>query len=120
MPQRKAWLEHAFKAFESREDFEREFVRHVETDLARSMYNCDESAAYAATSLSFRDRLIKDWNKTQQHQTLKDNKRVYYLSLEFLMGRALDNAILNVGQKDIAKGTYVPDFPCLEGQTRES
>lgn len=106
MPQRKAWLEHAFKAFESREDFEREFVRHVETDLARSMYNCDESAAYAATSLAFRDRLIKDWNKTQQHQTLKDNKRVYYLSLEFLMGRALDNAILNVGQKDIAKGMY--------------
>jgi starch phosphorylase len=71
--------------------------------LARSVFNCDESAAYAATSLAFRDRLIVDWNKTQQRQTFNDNKRVYYLSLEFLMGRALDNAILNVGQKDIAK-----------------
>lgn len=68
------------------------------------MYNCDESAAYAATSLAFRDRLIKDWNKTQQRQTSQDSKRVYYLSLEFLMGRALDNAILNVGQKDVATG----------------
>lgn len=72
--------------------------------MARSLFNCDEKAAYAATSLAFRDRLINDWNKTQQQQTYRDNKRVYYLSLEFLMGRALDNAMLNVGLKDTAKG----------------
>lgn len=78
-------------------------VRHVETTLARSMFNCDESAAYAATSLAFRDRLILEWNKTQQRQTFADSKRVYYLSLEFLMGRALDNAMLNIGQRDVAK-----------------
>jgi starch phosphorylase len=48
--------------------------------------------------------LVKDWNKTQQRQTLVDSKRVYYLSLEFLMGRALDNAMLNIGAKDVAKG----------------
>jgi starch phosphorylase len=60
-------------------------------------------AAYAGTSLAFRDRLIIDWNKTQQHQTYADQKRIYYLSLEFLMGRALDNAMLNVGQKGIAR-----------------
>lgn len=67
------------------------------------MFNCDESAAYAATSLAFRDRLILEWNRTQQRQTFADSKRVYYLSLEFLMGRALDNAMLNIGQKDLAK-----------------
>lgn len=68
------------------------------------MFNCDETAAYAAASLAFRDRLITEWNRTQQRQTFADGKRVYYLSLEFLMGRALDNAMLNVGLKDIAKG----------------
>lgn len=68
------------------------------------MFNCDETAAYSAASLAFRDRLVKEWNKTQQRQTLVDGKRVYYLSLEFLMGRALDNAMLNVGLKDVAKG----------------
>lgn len=68
------------------------------------MFNCDETAAYSATSLAFRDRLITDWNKTQQRQTFRDTKRVYYLSLEFLMGRTLDNAMLNVGLKDVAKG----------------
>jgi len=68
------------------------------------MFNCDEMAAYAAASLAFRDRLITEWNRTQQRQTFADGKRVYYLSLEFLMGRALDNAMLNVGLKNVAKG----------------
>jgi starch phosphorylase len=103
-PQREAWHRHSVKNFDDKDGFERDVVRHVETTLARSMFNCDENAAYSATSLAFRDRLITDWNKTQQRQTFSDNKRVYYFSLEFLMGRALDNAMLNVGLKDTAKG----------------
>lgn len=67
------------------------------------MFNCDETAAYSATALAFRDRLILEWNKTQQRQTTADAKRVYYLSLEFLMGRALDNAMLALEQKQLAK-----------------
>ncbi|KAH7328052.1 family 35 glycosyltransferase [Stachybotrys elegans] len=102
-PQREAWRRNKTQGFTDAEGFEKEMVRHVETTLARSVYNCDENAAYSATSLAFRDRLILEWNKTQQSQTLKDPKRVYYLSLEFLMGRALDNAMLNIGQKDSAK-----------------
>uniref|UniRef100_A0A8H7NPM8 Alpha-1,4 glucan phosphorylase n=1 Tax=Bionectria ochroleuca TaxID=29856 RepID=A0A8H7NPM8_BIOOC len=102
-PQREAWKRNQTAAFKSSDEFEKEVVRHVETSLARSMFNCDEKAAYSATSLAFRDRLILDWNKTQQRQTYRDSKRVYYLSLEFLMGRALDNAMLNVGMKDTAK-----------------
>ncbi|CRK31075.1 hypothetical protein BN1708_018627, partial [Verticillium longisporum] len=102
-PQREAWARNQPKGFANKDDFQREVVRHVETPRARSMFNCDETAAYSATGLTFRDRLITQWNKTQQRQTLTDAKRVYYLSLEFLMGRALDNAMLNVGMKDIAK-----------------
>ncbi|KAL9942091.1 Non-essential glycogen phosphorylase [Verticillium nonalfalfae] len=102
-PQREAWARNQPKGFANKDDFQREVVRHVETSLARSMFNCDETACYSATGLTFRDRLITQWNKTQQRQTLTDAKRVYYLSLEFLMGRALDNAMLNVGMKDIAK-----------------
>jgi starch phosphorylase len=74
------------------------------------MFNCDETAAYAAASLAFRDRLITEWNRTQQRQTFADGKRVYYLSLEFLMGRALDNAMLNVGMKEVAKGRVSPSL----------
>ena len=92
--------------FKSKDEFDRDVVRHIETTLARSLFNCDEAAAYSGTALAFRDRLIIEWNRTQQNQTYADPKRVYYLSLEFLMGRALDNAMLNTGMKDIAKGMY--------------
>ncbi|KAL8399635.1 hypothetical protein RB594_000147 [Gaeumannomyces avenae] len=102
-PQRAAWTAHKAKGFKDKDQFESEVVRHVETTLARSIFNCNEDAAYSAASLAFRDRLILDWNKTQQRQTFADSKRVYYLSLEFLMGRALDNAMLNLNLKDVAK-----------------
>ncbi|KAJ6145755.1 Glycogen/starch/alpha-glucan phosphorylase [Penicillium chermesinum] len=100
---REAWRKHSASEFTSKEQFEKELVRHIETTLARSLYNCDDNAAYSGTALAFRDRLIIEWNRTQQRQTFNDQKRVYYLSLEFLMGRALDNAMLNVGQKEAAR-----------------
>ncbi|KAK3111999.1 Non-essential glycogen phosphorylase [Teratosphaeriaceae sp. CCFEE 6253] len=101
--QREAWRKFSAKEFKTKDEFEVEVVRHIETTLARSLFNCDEAAAYAGTALALRDRLIIEWNRTQQQQTFADPKRVYYLSLEFLMGRALDNAILNVGMKDVAR-----------------
>ncbi|KAK9468496.1 glycosyl transferase [Lipomyces arxii] len=100
---RNTWNKFAVKEFTGKEEFQQEFVRHVETTLARSLYNCDDLAAYQAASQAIRDRLIVAWNKTQQKHTTKDQKRVYYLSLEFLMGRAMDNAMLNAGIKDLTK-----------------
>lgn len=93
---RKVWSKNQVKKFEDNEGFEQRFIGHVETTLARSLYNCDDLAAYEATSLSVRDNLIINWNATQQRITARDPKRVYYLSLEFLMGRALDNALINM------------------------
>ena len=40
-----------------------------------------------ATAYSVRDRLIESWNDTQQYFKDQDPKRVYYLSMEFLMGK---------------------------------
>ncbi|KAI5839301.1 glycosyl transferase [Morchella snyderi] len=102
-PLRETWRKLAATEFTGKEEFQREVVRHVETTLARSMYNCDDLAAYSGTALAVRDKLVVSWNKTQQHQTLKDQKRIYYLSLEFLMGRTLDNSLLNAGIKDTAR-----------------
>jgi len=75
-------------------------VNHVQTSLARQAYNLDNLGAYQAAALSVRDNLILNWNDTQMHYTRKEPKRAYYLSLEFLMGRTLDNALLNLGLKD--------------------
>lgn len=70
------------KPFTTPDEFEKEAVRHIETTLARSLFNCDESAAYAGTALAFRDRLVLDWNKTQQSQTFADQKRIYCEAVE--------------------------------------
>lgn len=59
----------------------------------------DSFAGYQAVARSVRDHLIDRWNTTQQYLTSKDPKRVYYLSLEFLLGRTLDSALLNMGLK---------------------
>jgi glycogen phosphorylase len=76
---------------------QRQIVNHVEYGLARTRYNFDNFGAYQATALSVRDRLIESWNDTQQYFTERDVKRVYYLSLEFLMGRYMTNALMNIG-----------------------
>ncbi|KAH9001920.1 glycosyltransferase family 35 protein [Lactarius hatsudake] len=72
-------------------------VNHVQTSLGRAPYNIDDFGAYQAAALSVRDNLIVNWNTTQVEYTRKSPKRAYYLSLEFLMGRTLSNALLNLG-----------------------
>lgn len=53
----------------------------------------DNLGAYQAAALSVRDNMLVNWNETQLTYTRKAPKRAYYLSLEFLMGRTLDNAV---------------------------
>lgn len=76
---------------------QKQIVNHVEYTLARTRYNMDSFGAYQATAHAVRDRLIESWNDTQQFFTERDCKRVYYLSLEYLMGRYLTNALMNIG-----------------------
>ena len=81
-------------------DIQQSIIRHVEYTLARSRYKFDDLEAYMATAYSVRDRLIESWNDTQTYLKEADPKRVYYLSMEFLMGRSLLNAINNLEVKD--------------------
>ncbi len=53
-----------------------------------------------ALSYVVRDRLIERWMDTHRNYSRRDCKRVYYLSLEFLIGRSLNNALLNIGFRD--------------------
>lgn len=85
------------------ETIQRSICNHAMKTLARSTFNMDNFAAYQAAAHSIRDRLIDHWNTTQQYHGLQDKKRVYYLSLEFLLGRTLDSALLNLKVKDFYK-----------------
>ncbi len=54
------------------------------------------SYLYEALALLVRDRLVVHWKETQRRYKADDVKRVSYLSLEFLMGRSLTNAVYNL------------------------
>ncbi|MFA7350369.1 MAG: glycogen/starch/alpha-glucan phosphorylase [Methylotenera sp.] len=58
---------------------------------------------YEAASYTVRDHVVARWIKTAESYYRDDPKRVYYLSLEFLIGRMLSNAALNLGINDQLK-----------------
>jgi len=76
---------------------QRQISDHVEYTLARDRSNFDTLAAYQATAYSVRDRLIEYWNDSNFRFTELNPKRVYYMSIEYLLGRSLGNSLLNLG-----------------------
>eukprot|EP00921_Rhytidocystis_pertsovi_P013357 GHVQ01021589.1.p1 GENE.GHVQ01021589.1~~GHVQ01021589.1.p1 ORF type:complete len:932 (+),score=117.03 GHVQ01021589.1:256-3051(+) len=79
---------------------QRGIVNHVEYTLAKTRFNLDYDGCSLATALSVRDRLIETFNDTNAFFHETDVKRCYYLSLEFLLGRAMQNALVNLDIED--------------------
>lgn len=73
-----------------------QFAENLEFRLVRDRITASGNDAYFALSLAVRDRLVRKWLRTQRQYYQQDVKRVYYLSLEYLMGRLLGNALINM------------------------
>ncbi|CAI2380450.1 unnamed protein product [Moneuplotes crassus] len=78
---------------------QRSIVNHVEYTLAMTRFNFSDFGCYQATAFSLRDRLLESWNDTNQYFTTHNVKRVYYLSLEFLLGRLMQNTLNNINME---------------------
>ncbi|MFO7765465.1 MAG: glycogen/starch/alpha-glucan phosphorylase [Pelovirga sp.] len=79
-------------------------IRHYYTNnLGRDRHCRLLYYAYEALALTIRDRLMERWKNTRQAHEEADARRCYYLSLEFLMGRTMGNAVLNLGLDDEIK-----------------
>lgn len=81
---------------QDQKSIQRSIVNHVEYTLARTRFSFDNVAAYQASAYSVRDRLIESWNDTNAYFHTHDVKKVYYLSLEFLLGRLMQNSLVNI------------------------
>ena len=77
-----------------------QFSEHLEFDLVRTRQTACPDDYYHALSLAVRDRLIRNWLRTQHAYEQANSKRVFYLSMEFLMGRLLECALINTEYYD--------------------
>jgi starch phosphorylase len=85
------------------EGLRRDFDHHLHYTLARDRYTAQDRDRYYALALAVRDRLIQRWMATQQTHHKQNVKRIYYLSLEFLMGRLLGNNVINLQMENICR-----------------
>ncbi|GMR59373.1 hypothetical protein PMAYCL1PPCAC_29568 [Pristionchus mayeri] len=73
------------------------FNRHLHFSIIKDRNVATPRDYYFALANTVRDHLVSRWIRTQQYYYEKDPKRVYYLSLEFYMGRTLSNTMMNIG-----------------------
>ena len=79
------------------QDIACDISRHFTSTLGRNRDCRSSHYSYSALALTVRDRLMERWRQTQEAYQDSGCRRAFYLSLEFLMGRALRNAVLNLG-----------------------
>jgi len=82
------------------EEFKKCIQHHLMSFQGRDPERAGDQDVYRALSYALRDVLMEKWIKTQKTFYAGKMKRVYYLSLEFLVGRSLGNAIVNMGLMD--------------------
>jgi len=82
------------------EEFKERIRHHLVSFQGRDPQMAGNADVYRALSYTLRDVLMEKWINTQKTFYAQNKKRVYYLSLEFLVGRSLGNAIINMGLMD--------------------
>src|SRR6056297_2697226 len=80
-----------------------EFRRHLYFTLGHYNDKVDKSYYYRALAIGVKDRVTKHWRTTRQRLAQSDTRKVHYFSLEFLLGRSLNNAIQNLGLDEDAR-----------------
>ena len=86
----------------SRKRFDKEAFKEAVKDNVKTLYRkkieeASQQQIFQAVSYAVKEEVIDDWLATQDaYATNKDAKTVYYMSMEFLMGRALGNNLINL------------------------
>ena len=85
------------------ENLIKSFNFHLKFTLAKDQYTASDQDRYQALALAVRDRLTGRWIQTQQTYHHQNVKRINYLSLEFLIGRAMGTNVINLLMEDTCR-----------------
>ena len=80
-----------------------EVLRHLTYTLGKDTPNASPYDWRMALSFAIRDRIVEPWFASTRRTWAEDRKRVYYLSMEFLIGRILEDATVNLGLREMAE-----------------
>ena len=84
------------------ERFRRALLRHLQYTVGTDPEHASRFAWRMALSHTIRDYSIEPWVNATRRTWAEDRKRVYYLSMEFLIGRLLEDTAINLGLRDVA------------------
>ena len=95
-----------------------DILRHLTFTLGKDAAHASVYDWRMALSFAIRDRIVEPWFASTRRTWAEDRKRVYYLSMEFLIGRLLEDATVNLGLRDVAEDVMADlgqDFRVLVG-----
>ena len=84
-------------------DLKTAILRHLTFTLGKDAPNASVYDWRMALSYAIRDRIVEPWFASTRRTWAEDRKRVYYLSMEFLIGRILEDATINLGLRETAE-----------------
>ena len=87
-----------------KELFKNSVIYNVKTLYRKTLEEATQQQIFQAVAYAIKDVIVDNWMNTQKEYAKQDPKTVYYLSMEFLMGRALGNNLINLqAYNDVAE-----------------
>ena len=84
-------------------DLREAILKHLEFSMGKDLAHASVYDMRMALTLAIRDKVVEPWFRATRATYAAQAKRVYYLSMEFLIGRLLEDAIMNIGLTEAAR-----------------
>ena len=111
------------KIFETPQQFADEYLRVLTAEVGKDLAGCTNTERYQALAKLIAQKANQQFAQSDSENAKSDKKKVYYFSLEFLLGPLLDNYLLNYGIRDVvtegldSMGIKLDDVLAEEGDT---